>query len=147
MRDLPPLTATVDWSAGVATVAVHGELDDATCSQLRERLAWVIESCPQRLVLDVDGVSDRCCAQVIAIIAAARQRLPPGCLLDVCSASPAVRSVLDIAGWSGVRIARPQQPAAPVPVPVTAGSPEGHDTGRWASCRSSVVSRSDVIRR
>ena len=110
------MTATVDWSAGVATVAVHGELDDATCSQLRERLAWVIESCPQRLVLDVDGVSDRCCEQLVAIIAAARQQLPPGCLLNVGSASPAVRSVLDIAGWSGVRIARPQQPAEPGPV-------------------------------
>src|SRR6266480_1874894 len=65
MGDLPPLTASVDWSAGVATVAVHGDLDSAACAQLRERLAWVMDSCPQHLVLEVGGVPDRCCEQVI----------------------------------------------------------------------------------
>jgi len=105
MGDLPPLTATVDWSAGVATVAVHGDLDSAACAQLRERLAWVMDSCPQHLVLEAGGVPDRCCEQVIAVIAAARQQLPPGCLLEVRSASPAVRAVLELAGWSGVRVA------------------------------------------
>ena len=109
MRGQPPLTATIDWSAGVATVAVRGDLDHATCRQLRERLAWVIGNRPRRLVLDVGGVADGCCEQVIAVIAAARQQLPPGCLLEVRSASPAVRSVLDIAGWNRVRVARGHQ--------------------------------------
>ena len=39
MRDLPPLTVSVDWAAGVATVTVHGELDHITYSQLQDRLA------------------------------------------------------------------------------------------------------------
>jgi anti-anti-sigma regulatory factor len=117
MRDLPSLTATVDWSAGVATVTVNGDLDHATCSQLRERLAWLIENRPQRLVLDVGGVPDRCCEQVIAIIAAARRQLPPDCLLDVRSASPAVRAVLGIAGGNGVRVA----PAHQAPQPAESG--------------------------
>jgi anti-anti-sigma regulatory factor len=115
MRDPPALTATVDWSAGVATVAVHGDLDRSTSSQLQERLAWVIENRPQRLVLEVGGVAERCGEQVIAIVAAARRQLPPGCLLEVRSASPAVRSVLEAAGWSGVRVAPAPQPAEPGP--------------------------------
>ena len=114
MRDPPAVTATVDWPAGVATVAIHGDLDHATGSQLQERLAWVLDSRPRRLVLEVGGVADRCCEQVIAVITAARQQLPPGCLLEVRSASPAVRSVLQIAGWRGVRAAPARQHAGAV---------------------------------
>ena len=73
-------------------VGVHGELDPVTCSQLRERLAWVSENCPRRLVLDLRGVADRFGEQIAALIAAARQQLPPGCLLDVRSAIPAMRA-------------------------------------------------------
>ena len=104
MRDLPPLTVSVDWAAGVATVTVHGELDHITYSQLQDRLAWVIENDPQRLVLDLGGVADRFGEQVISLIATARQQLPPTCLLDVRSASPAVRHILENAGWAGVRV-------------------------------------------
>jgi anti-anti-sigma regulatory factor len=104
MRDLPPLLVTVDWGARVATVAVHGELDTATCSQLLERLTWVIESRPRLLVLDLVGVADRFGEQAVAVIAAARERVPAGCQLEVHSASPDVRSTLQAAGWSGVRI-------------------------------------------
>jgi hypothetical protein len=42
--------------------------------------------------------------KIIALIAAARQQLPSGCLLDVRSASPAVRHILEIADWTGVRV-------------------------------------------
>ena len=76
MRDVPPLIVTVTWAAGVATVVVRGELDPITCSQLRERLAWVSENGPRRLVLDLRGVADRFGEQIAAVIAAARQQLP-----------------------------------------------------------------------
>lgn len=98
MRDLPPLVVTVDWAAGVATVVVNGELDPLACSRLRERLAWVAENCPRRLVLDLRGVADRSGEQVTALIAAARQQLPPGCLFDVRPAIPAMRGIIEIAG-------------------------------------------------
>ncbi len=104
MRDLPPLLVTIDWAARVATVAVHGELDSVTRSQVMERLAWVLEGRPRQLVLDLLGVADRFADQAVTIIAAARDQLPPGCLLEVRSASPAVRSALQAAEWSGVRI-------------------------------------------
>ena len=104
MADLPALTVTVNWANSVATVAVHGEPDHITYSQLQDRLAWVIENRPQRLVLQLGGMADRFGGQTITLIAAARQQLPPGCLLDVRSASPAVRRILEIAGWTGVRV-------------------------------------------
>jgi hypothetical protein len=102
MADLPALTVTVNWANSVATVAVHGEPDHLTYSQLRDRLAWVTENRPQRL--ELGGMADRFGGQIIALLAAARQQLPPGCLLDVRSASPAVRRILEIAGWTGVQV-------------------------------------------
>jgi hypothetical protein len=114
MRDLPPLVVTVDWAAGVATVVVNGELDPITCSRLQERLAWVAENRPRRLELDLRGVADRSGEQVTALIAAARQQLPSGCLLDVRAAIPAIRGNTEIAvGRAGRRPAQPGQEAAP----------------------------------
>ena len=103
MPDFPSLTVTVSWADSVATVAVHGEPGHITYSRLRDRLAWVIENRPQRLVLEL-GVADRFGGRIITLIADVRQQLPPGCLLEVRSASPAVRHILEIADWTGVRV-------------------------------------------
>jgi anti-anti-sigma regulatory factor len=103
MRDVPALIATVDQVAGVATVTVRGEFGTSGYSRLRDRLVWVAENCPQRLVLDL-GISDRFTEQLIMLIAAARRQLPVGCQLEIRSASPAVRDLVELAGWPGVRI-------------------------------------------
>ena len=103
MRDVPALIATVDQVAGVATVTVHGECSPSAYYRLQDRLVWVTQSCPQRLVLDL-GAADRITEQLIALIADARRRLPVGCLVEVRSASPAMRDLLELAGWPGVRI-------------------------------------------
>jgi anti-anti-sigma regulatory factor len=104
MADVPSFVVTVDWATGMATVAIHGELDSSTCDLLSERLSWVMESHPQRLVLDLAGVGDRFSQQALAVIATAREQLPPESLLSVCSASTTVRRDLELAGWSGVRV-------------------------------------------
>lgn len=120
MRDLPPLVVTVNWAAGVATVVVNGELDPITCSRLHERLAWVAENRPRRLELDLRGVAGRSGEQVTALIAAARQQLPSGCLLDVRLAIPAIRGNTEIAVVrAGRRPAQPRQEA-----PARAGDSE-----------------------
>jgi hypothetical protein len=75
---------------------VRGELGPATCSRVHDRLAWVLESRPQRLVLDLERVPGRFTGQVIGLVAAAGEQLPPGCLLEV-RASPAVRELLGAA--------------------------------------------------
>jgi hypothetical protein len=120
MRDVPAVTVTVDWAAGVATVAVRGELGPVTCSRVHDRLAWVLESCPRRLVLDLERVPGRFTGQVIGLVAAAGGQLPPGCLLEV-RASPAVRELLAAA-----------EVTAPEPAPGDAGAGPGlrpGDTG------------------
>lgn len=101
MVDRPSSAVTVTWVGDVATVTVHGELDPVASSQVREQIAGLAGNGPQRLVLDLLGVGDRFAAESLALIAVARHLLPPGCVLDVRSASPAVRQILSLAGWSG----------------------------------------------
>ena len=112
MGDALALIATVDQAAGVATVTVRGEFGPAGYARLRDDLLWVVANCPRRLVLDL-GVSDRFTGQLITVIAATRQQLPVGCLLEVRSASPAVRNLLELAGWPGVRVMAARQEAEP----------------------------------
>jgi hypothetical protein len=116
MWDPPSLIVTVDWSASVATVAVQGELDSETCARLGDRLAGVAASHPSRLVLDLLGVADRCSEQALSLIEMARRQLPPGCLVDVWSASRAVRRGLGTAGWAGVRVSTDRDAWQPQPV-------------------------------
>lgn len=125
MRDVPALIATVDQVAGVATVTVHGELEPFTFSRLRDRLRWVAQNCPDRLVVDL-GVADRFTDQVITLITVARAQLPPGCPLEVRSASPVVRGILQAAGWPGVQVsASPLVGRRGRPAGVKGGRPDG----------------------
>lgn len=104
MWDPPSLIVTVDWAAGMATVAVRGELDARTCAAVQERLRWVMEIRPQRLVLDLADVADHYSEQALGVIAAARLKLPPGAVLEVCSGSVTVRRELDTAKLPEVRL-------------------------------------------
>jgi anti-anti-sigma regulatory factor len=114
MPEVPSSAVTVYWTLGVATVIVHGELDPLTCSQVRERIASVIGNRPQRLVVNLVDVGDRFGAECLALIAVTQHLLTPGCVLDVCSASPAVRQIVALAGWSGPnRAARPCEGLSP----------------------------------
>jgi hypothetical protein len=115
MRDGLALIATVDQVAGVASVTVCGEIGSSAYCRLRDRLVWVAANCPRRLALDL-GVSDRFTEQLITVIAAARRELPVVCLLEIRSASPTVRNMLELAGWPGVRVIADRQEAKPAPL-------------------------------
>ncbi len=82
------------------------------------------ENCPRRLVLDLRGVADRFGEQIATLIAVARQQLPPGCLLDVRSAIPAMVSVSEIADRAGCGSAQAGEQVVP-PGPVTAKPARG----------------------
>jgi len=114
MADLPPLIVPIDWATGVATIAIHGGLESGIRARLAARLSWVMESRPQRLVLDLAGVADRFSEQMLAVIALVRQQLPRESLLQARSASPTVHRDLELADWSGVRISDAAEEAAPV---------------------------------
>jgi len=64
-------------------------------------IIWIGIGC--QLVLDL-GISDRFTEQLITVIAVAQRQLPVGCLLEIRSARPAVRNLLERAGWTGVRV-------------------------------------------
>jgi hypothetical protein len=114
MRDVPALIASVDQVAGVATATIRGEFGSSAYSRLRDRLAWVAEPCPQKLVLDL-GVSDRCTEQLVAFIADARRQLPMRCLLGfVRLARPCVTCWNSPGGLVQVTAARQEaEPARP----------------------------------
>jgi hypothetical protein len=99
--DLPSSAVTVTWAGGVAIVTVQGELAPVTSSRARERIASVAGDAPRRLVLNLVDVGDRCGAECLALIAVTRHLLPPGCVLDVGSASPALQGILALAGQGG----------------------------------------------
>src|SRR5215472_18976813 len=104
MRDGLALIATVDPAAGWPRPGSAVNSAPAGYSRLRDDLLWVAANGPRRLVLDLGG-SDGFTEQLITVNAAARRKLPVGCLLEVCSARPAVRSLLlELAGWTGVRV-------------------------------------------
>ncbi len=92
-----PSAATVGWVGDVVTVTVHGELDQDSAAQVRQLISEVAANRPSRLVLDLTGVSDSYGAECLAMIAVARQLLPPGCEVDVRSESAAVRQILALA--------------------------------------------------
>lgn len=81
-------------------MTVHGGLDPASASQVRERIAEVAESRPARVVLDLTAVNERYGAECLAMIAVARYLLPPGCAFEVRSEDGAVRQILAIAEQS-----------------------------------------------
>ena len=110
MRDTLALTAIVDPAAGVATARVRGEFGPAGYARLRDDLLWMAANCPRRLVLDL-GASDQFTEQLVTVIAAARRQLPAGCLMEVRSARPAVCNLLELAGWTGVRVSAAQPEA------------------------------------
>jgi anti-anti-sigma regulatory factor len=100
--DPSPSGVTVTWAGGTATITVGSGLDSLTSAQVREQIASVADNGPQRLVLDLVAVGDSFAAESLALIAVARHLVPPDCTLDVRSASPAVRQILGLAGWSGL---------------------------------------------
>jgi hypothetical protein len=89
MREVSPLTATIDWAGGTATVTIRGQVDAITRSQLREWVAWISESGPRRLVLDLVQVTGPAREQAGMLVAAVRRQLPAACFLDVRLAPPA----------------------------------------------------------
>lgn len=93
---------TLQWTDGVATVAVRGELGSHSSAEARERIASLADHGPQSLVLDLVGVDEGFAAESLALIAVARYLLPSGCVLDVRSASPEVRQILRLADSSGL---------------------------------------------
>ena len=87
----------VDGGPGTTTVFISGELDLATMPFVSEQLTLVLETRPERLVLDLTRTRFLDCGSARMIVATGRS-LPVGRLPVIRRPSPSVRRILELTG-------------------------------------------------
>ena len=101
LKRAPALTIRDHWDAGVAIVTIRGEIDISTVDALSEHLANLALKNPQRLVIDLAGVSfiD---SSGVSVFVRIRKTLPPDCPVVIRSPRRRVRQVFRITGLESV---------------------------------------------
>jgi len=87
----------VDGGPGTTTVFISGELDLVTMPFVSEQLTLVLETKPERLVLDLTRTRFLDCGSARMIVATGRS-LPVGRLPVIRRPSPSVRRILELTG-------------------------------------------------
>ncbi len=87
----------VDVGRGTTTVFISGELDLATMPFVSRQLTLVLETRPERLVLDLTRTGFLDCGSARMIVATGRS-LPAGRRPVIRRPSPAVRRILELTG-------------------------------------------------
>ena len=87
----------VDGGPGTTTVFISGELDLVTMPFVSEQLTLVLETRPERLVLDLTRTRFLDCGSARMIVATGRS-LPVGRLPVIRRPSPSVRRILELTG-------------------------------------------------
>ncbi|MDX6205041.1 MAG: anti-sigma factor antagonist [Frankiales bacterium] len=82
-------------------ISVAGEIDMATVSGLRDALETALHQPDPRLILDLSRV-DFCDSSGLAVLVAARRRLPAEAPLRLAGAQPIVARVLQVTGLAEV---------------------------------------------
>ncbi|MBI3944327.1 MAG: STAS domain-containing protein [Armatimonadetes bacterium] len=90
-----------EWSPGTSLVECSGEVDIETAPRFREALDEGIGRRPRRLILDLSGVQFMDSVGVGHIVSVYK-RLRPGVRLQICTRSPHIRMLLEMAGLNGV---------------------------------------------
>jgi anti-anti-sigma factor len=85
------------WEDGTAIVAVDGEIDAGTAGALSECLTQLAGKKPQRLVVDLAGVSFMDSSGLNALVLI-RKALIPGCAVVIRSPQPRIRYLFTITG-------------------------------------------------
>jgi anti-anti-sigma factor len=89
------------WDAGVAIAIVRGEIDIDTVSALSEHLGQLARKNPQRLVIDLAGVTFIDSSGLGGFVRI-RKALPPGCPVVIRSPQRRVRQLFKITGLDSV---------------------------------------------
>ncbi len=97
----PALTIGERWDAGVATATVRGEIDISTVSTLSEHLGHLARKNPQRLVIDLAGVSFIDSSGLGGFVRI-RKALPSDCPVVIRSPQRRVRQLFKITGLDSV---------------------------------------------
>src|SRR5712675_1980535 len=97
----PALIIDECWDAGVAIATVRGEIDIDTVSALSEHLGHLAGKNPQRLVIDLAGVSFIDSSGLGGFVRI-RKALPPGCPVVIRSPQRRIRQLFKITGLDSV---------------------------------------------
>jgi anti-sigma B factor antagonist len=97
----PALTIDERWDAGAAIATVRGDIDITTVAILSEHLGHLARKNPQRLVIDLAGVSFIDSSGLGGFVRI-RKNLPPGCPVVIRSPQRRVRQLFKITGLDSV---------------------------------------------
>jgi len=101
LEQAPALTIGERWDVGMAIATVCGDIDIDTVSTLSEQLGQLARKNPQRLVIDLAGVSFIDSSGLGGFVRI-RKALPPGCPLVIRSPQRRVRQLFKITGLDSV---------------------------------------------
>lgn len=88
--------------ANQAVMAVHGEIDLYTAPRLQAEFTRLLETGPDRVVIDMSGV-EFCDSTGVNVLLSALKRLRErGGTLEVAAPRPAVRKILQVTGLDSV---------------------------------------------
>jgi stage II sporulation protein AA (anti-sigma F factor antagonist) len=93
-------------------VAPVGRLDSVSSGELERKIVERIDSGDRRLVLDLAGIDYVSSAGLRVLLMAAKRLKEPPAALVLCGLGPAVRSVLELAGFVPLFAIEPSRPAA-----------------------------------
>jgi stage II sporulation protein AA (anti-sigma F factor antagonist) len=93
-------------------VAPVGRLDSVSSGELERKIVERIDSGDRRLVLDLAGIAYVSSAGLRVLLMAAKRLKEPPAALVLCGLGPAVRSVLELAGFVPLFAIEPSRPAA-----------------------------------
>ena len=97
----PALTIGERWDADVAIATVCGEIDISTVSTFSEQVGRLAGKNPQRLIIDLAGVSFVDSAGLGGFVRI-RKALPPECPVVIRSPQRRVRQLFKITGLDSV---------------------------------------------
>jgi anti-anti-sigma factor len=101
----PEFTSRTTFEEGQAVVAVCGELDLSTVSQLSRSLAPLIEAHPHELTLDLAGLGFIDSTGLSLIVRTSKQLREHEGTLALAHPTPPVRRVLEIVGLDQLLVA------------------------------------------
>ncbi len=101
LEQAPALTISERWDAGAAIATVRGEIDIDTVGTLSEHLGHLAGKNPQRLVIDLAGVSFIDSSGLAGFVRI-RKAPSPGCPVIICSPQRRVRQLFRITGLDSV---------------------------------------------
>ena len=83
-------------------VSLHGRLDSASAVEAEQQFLQLLESRPQRLLIDLAAVDFVSSAGLRVLLIVAKGLKQSGGALQLCGLPPAVQEVFDVSGFSRI---------------------------------------------